>query len=107
MDKVLVITKSDFEPGFRLAGVKTEVANNSEEAKGVLIKYMEVKKYRIILIDEELTKNFENKFKKRIFESDTPLIMLMPVREKFKEKIVEEDFLKFIISAIGYQIRIK
>jgi len=105
--KVLVITQNEFALGFQLAQVATYPVKNSQEAKSKLQEQINSKEYGIILIDEELTKNFDDKLKKTIFASDLPLIMPVPLKKEFKEKPAEDEFAEFIRSAIGFRIRIK
>ncbi len=109
MYKVLVITQDEFGLGFRLAGVKTHTVRNSEEAREELVEQLNSKEYGIVLIDEELTVDLDDKLRERILESTLPLVVLTPVRKEFEEEAVysEDEFSKFIASTIGYQIRIR
>ena len=106
MYKVLVITRDEIDLGFRLAGVKTHAVRNSEEAREKLVEQLDSKEYGIILLDDELTTDFDNQLEKRILESDFPLVMLIPLRKELKKEIAEDEFSKFISNIIGYRIRI-
>ncbi|MCM8797943.1 MAG: V-type ATP synthase subunit F [Candidatus Omnitrophica bacterium] len=104
--KVLIITQDEFSLGFELSQVKGCAVKNSEEAKKKLEEIMNSKEYGVVLLDEELTKGFDLKFKKKVFASDSPMIMSLPLKREFREKPMEDEFLDFIRSAIGFKIRV-
>ena len=103
---VLVIARDEIDLGFRLAGVKIHAVRNSEEAREKLVEQLDSKEYGIILLDDELTTDFDNEMEKRILESEFPLVMLIPLRKELKEEIAEDEFSQFISNIIGYRIRI-
>lgn len=108
MYKILVITQDEFGLGFRLAGVRTHAVNDSEEAREKMIEQLDSEEYGVILIDEELAEDFDDKLKKRLSESTTPLVVMTPVRKEFEEEIYSADeFSRFVAGIIGYEIRIK
>ena len=106
MYKVLVIVRDEIDLGFRLAGVKTHAVKNSEEAREKLVEQLDSKEYGIILLDNELTTDFDEPLERRIIESDFPLVMLIPLKKELKEEILEDEISKFISNIIGYRIRI-
>jgi vacuolar-type H+-ATPase subunit F/Vma7 len=106
MYKVLVIARDEIDLGFRLAGVKTHAVKNSEEAREKLVEQLDSKEYGIILLDDELTTDFDEQLEKRILESDFPLVMLIPLRKELKEEILEDEISKFASNIIGHRIRI-
>jgi vacuolar-type H+-ATPase subunit F/Vma7 len=65
--KLLVITTDELCCGFNLAGIRTIPVKDSEEAKEKIIEQINYKKPFIILIDEELFKDFDDKLKKKDF----------------------------------------
>lgn len=108
MYKILVITQDEFGLGFRLAGVRTHAVSDSEEAREKLVAELDSEEYGIILIDEELAEDFDDKLKKKLSESTAPLVVMPPIRKEFEEEVYSADeFSRFVAGIIGYEIRIK
>ncbi len=108
MYKVLVVTQDEFGLGFRLAGVRTHIVSDSEEAREKVIEQLNSEEYGIILVDEELAEDFDDKLMKRMSESTEPLVVLTPVKKEFEAEVYSADeFSKFVAGIIGYEVRVK
>ena len=110
MYKVLAIAGEDLSIGFSLVGIDTHSTENPTEAAEVLADAINGVEYGIVIIDEELASQFDEKTTKRMLASKIPLVISIPGKMHWRdtEALPSDDHVaKLIRQAVGYQLNVK
>ena len=92
--------------GFALAGVEIREVANIADAHKMLSAELDDENNGVILIDEALTQELPPKLRKQVDESVIPLVMDIPVINKWESMKKSEDLISDIIHrAVGYRIK--
>jgi vacuolar-type H+-ATPase subunit F/Vma7 len=92
--------------GFALAGVEIREVANVEDAHKMLSAELGDANNGVILIDEGLTQDLPPKLRKQVDESVIPLVMDIPVINKWESMKKSEGIISDIIHrAVGYRIK--
>ncbi len=108
---MVIIIHPEFAPGFRLAGVDILEVNTTEDAGKLLLELLnEPFDYGLIGISEDFVSDFDDKLKRKIEESDIPLVVPFPVEiiSSWRKLRKEKSYVDYLIrSAIGYYVKLK
>lgn len=103
MKRIVFITPSDAEYGFKLAGVTQYVAGRAE-VEEVLDNLMADPDNGVIVVDERLVMGIDEKKMKGLEERWYGIFLVLPAPEK---PALEVDYaMRLIKRAIGYHIRV-
>ncbi|MFC1651122.1 V-type ATP synthase subunit F [Candidatus Latescibacterota bacterium] len=106
MFNVTVIVPKGQGTGFVLTGVEAREVANVADAQKMLSLEMDDESNGIILIDEAFTQEMPAKLRKRVDESVIPLVMDIPVINKWESMKKSEGIISDIIHrAVGYRIK--
>lgn len=104
MNRIAVITPSDAEHGFSLAGVTQHVAAPGE-ADGKLREAMQAPDTVLILIDERLMRELGEERMRELERSWHGVLLALPSPEKAAPE-TEDYAARLIRRAIGYHVRL-
>ncbi|MFC1768245.1 V-type ATP synthase subunit F [Nanoarchaeota archaeon] len=95
MSELAVVGESKFILGFQLAGIQNTVETNQPEK---VIEVMSDKRFGIVIIDQNIMKNFKEHQLQFVQESINPVGVIL------SEKPMEDDLRKMIIKSIGVDV---
>lgn len=96
--------------GFALTGVEVNRVNDVEEAEKALETAMESQEHGIVVIDEGLMNEMDQRRVNRYFERTVPLIVPLPGDLEWRdvEDLKQDDYVARLIQhAVGYQLNIQ
>jgi vacuolar-type H+-ATPase subunit F/Vma7 len=96
--------------GFALTGVEVHRVNNAEEGEEALDAAMENDEHGIIVLDENLMNDMDQRRINRYFERTVPLIVPLPGELVWRdvEEMSQDDYVaRLIRHAVGYQLNIQ
>lgn len=104
MKKIVFITPSDAEHGFRLAGMTQEVASG-DDAGDVLYRAMAEPDNGLIVLDERLLAAVTEERLRKMEEGWHGILLVLPSPEKLP--LEHEDYAaRLIRRAVGYHVRL-
>ena len=110
MYKVLVILPKELAAGFALTGVTVQTVTDVSGAQSALATAMENEDYGIVVIDEALLNQMDERTVDRFFEQNVPLIVPLPADLEWGdvEEVPHDDYVSRLIRrAVGYQLNIQ
>jgi vacuolar-type H+-ATPase subunit F/Vma7 len=107
--KVVVISDKDTVYGFRLAGIESYEAANSEEAKRILITLLNDDTIGIIGLNESFIPAIDQRTQEKIDRVYKPIVVALPVREKIEAVgDARRSYLaRLIRKAVGFDISLR
>lgn len=110
MYKVLVILPREMGGGFALTGVEVQRVNDAAAGEKALEAAMENEEYGIVVIDEGLMEEMDQRRVDRYFAQNVPLIIPLPGELVWRdvEDMKQDDYVaRLIRHAVGYQLNIQ
>lgn len=105
MKKIVFMTPSDAEYGFKLTGLRHYVCAD-EDVEGTLRNITAEPVTGLVIIDERLLQNIEEEKLKEIESSWKGILVVLPSPEERKVE-VEDYATRLIKRAIGYHVRLQ
>lgn len=109
MYKVVVISDRDTVYGFRLAGIESYEASNSEEAKRILIALLNDDTIGIIGLNESFVSAIDQRTQEKIDRVYKPIVVALPIKEKIE--VVGDArrgyLTRLIRKAVGFDISLR
>jgi V/A-type H+-transporting ATPase subunit F len=105
MKKIVFVTGSDAEYGFRLTGVSHQIAKE-EEIEDVLKKLMAGPETGLVVVDERLIRGIAESRLREMENRWYGMLLVLPAPEKYGAEL-EDYAMRLIKRAIGYHVRLK
>lgn len=108
MSRLVIVTRSDLTPGFRLAGVEVYGAEDAETAQELISSWLEGDEVNLLAIDDGLVDIMDPAFVKRLQACEHLPHLIIPGGKPFgpegsrRSRVVE-----MIRRAIGFHITFK
>jgi vacuolar-type H+-ATPase subunit F/Vma7 len=107
MYRVTVIVKEGLGSGFKLAGAEVRICPDSDAARLELRQLLGNSDYGLVLIEEDLMEELDDRMLRALDESDVPLVVPFPSLHPGAWERDEREYLSGVVRrAIGFQIRI-
>jgi len=104
---VLVIGDSRTALGFRLAGAATREAATVEEARVLVLDALARAAPGVVLFDDAVLDRLTDKERRRVEDSDRPILLPIPMVRTRREGACEDrDLARVLRAAIGHQLKI-
>lgn len=108
MYKVVVLTDSDTADGFRLAGVDVCEVKDAREAEKEMNRLLDDEETGILVVNEGFLSGIGDVMKDRIESVYRPIVVSIPVAEKFGVSGERKALLsKLIHRAVGFDVTLK
>lgn len=110
MYKVLVILPHELAAGFALSGVAVQRVGNVDEAQSALSAAMDSGEYGIVVVDENMLEQMDERAVNRFFRQNIPLVVPLPGDLQWgdTEETQQDDYVaRLIRRAVGYQLNIQ
>jgi len=106
MGHLIVVTTSELEPGYRLAGVATRSLDSAAEAAALLYELLEQPgEEDVVAVHEPYFNAFPTSLLRRIDSLTDPLVVVLPGGEgAYVEAERRAQHLRILWEAVGYQI---
>jgi V/A-type H+-transporting ATPase subunit F len=104
MKKVVFITPTDGEYGFKLAGV-THITSDEEHIEAIIEETVQEPEAGLIIVDERLLKDFPEDKLRKIEQTFEGVILDLPAPERPGAEL-EDYAAKLIRRAIGYHVKL-
>ncbi|MBI1882940.1 MAG: V-type ATP synthase subunit F [Chlamydiae bacterium] len=105
--KLSIITKGDWESGFRLAGVDVHRAQDIQEVRSILQPLLEKSEPSLVAIEEDLFPSQDKKLQKRLEEKPFPVLISLPKAELRAAEDPEKYVSELVRACIGYYVKLK
>jgi vacuolar-type H+-ATPase subunit F/Vma7 len=108
--KVLAILPKELGAGFALTGMDVRRVTSNEDAETTLAEVVDDEQYGLIVVDESLTEEMDQRTLHRYMERNVPLIIPIPAQLIWQdiEEVQQDDYVaKLIRHAVGYQLNIQ
>ncbi len=105
MKRIVFVSVSDAEYGFRLTGVAHQIAKE-EETEDALKKLMADPETGLVVVDERLIQGIPESRLREMEKRWYGMLLVLPAPEKFAAGI-EDYAMRLIKRAIGYHVRLK
>jgi len=102
---VKVVCRPALAPGFELAGVEIELADDVAQAITALKRHEADPKVGIVLLDEALHRALPLELRTRFERQAQPIIAPFPVPDWDESAAAEEYVLEILRQAVGYRVR--
>jgi vacuolar-type H+-ATPase subunit F/Vma7 len=107
MHRVAVIVKESLGSGFKLAGTEVRICPDSEAARVELRELLGNGTYGLVLIEEDLLEDLDERMMRTLDASNEPLVVPFPSLRPGAGERDEREYLGEVVRrAIGFQIRI-
>ena len=104
---VLVIGDPRTALGFRLAGAATREAATVEEARALVLDVLARATPGVVLFDDAVLDRLTDKERRRVEDSDRPILLPIPMIRMRREGAREDrDLARVLRAAIGHQLKI-
>ena len=107
MSRLVIVTNPETSNGFRLAGVEVFEASVAEEAKNLLVDFINDDSVGIVAIDEDLMEEVDERLKDKIDKLYKPVVIPIPPKKTVEVSDTRTAYVQSIIKrAIGFDIKL-
>jgi V/A-type H+-transporting ATPase subunit F len=104
--KIAALTDPESAAGFRLAGLQSEIAADSNEARKVLTRMVQEGDYVLIGVSEALLPDPYQAVRREMHGRDLPILLSIPSVISAEGKEAEEHVRQMILSTMGHEIKL-
>ncbi len=104
--KIAALTDPESAAGFRLAGVQSEIAADSSEARKVLTRMVQAGEYVLIGVSETLLSDPYQAVRREMHGRDLPILLSIPSVTSAEGKEAEAYVRQMILSTMGHEIKL-
>ena len=103
--RLLIVTNPLLDPGFRLAGVGTRVAQTAEEAEQAVRRLLDEEELGVIAVHRPFLEGFDPEFRQRLESLVSPVVLPVPDGlESESPQARRARFAELLQRAVGYHI---
>jgi len=108
MNKMIILTRTEYLDGFRLAGVDVIGVDDVETVERLILSWLKKKEKVLLAINDDLFSQLAPNFIKQIYASDEMLLVTIPDKPVSEgEKARNKQIYDMIRHATGVQIHFK
>ena len=104
--KIAALTDPESAAGFRLAGLQSEMAADSNEARKVLTRMVQEGDYVLIGVSETLLSDPYQAVRREMHGRDLPILLSIPSVIAAEGKEAEAYVRQMILSTMGHEIKL-
>jgi vacuolar-type H+-ATPase subunit F/Vma7 len=102
---VRVLCRPHLAPGFALAGLAADEANDAHEAAHALARLAEDPHVGVVLVEDELHRALPPELVSRIDRDGHPVVAPFPSPSWDGRRVAEEYVLEILRQAVGYRVK--